>query len=421
MYVEIISIGDELLNGQVVNTNAAWLGQQLNAAGFPVSRITTVPDVVQEIVNALEEARKRADITIATGGLGSTPDDVSLTAAMRFFQTNLHEDPHIAADILAFFTNLGRNPDPDHLARALVPDNCIPLRNVNGLVPGLFFPENEKITAFLPGVPYEMEPMFNEQLLPRLLPMLKTRVQTRTLVTTGLPESRIDVYTKDIQEEFPEVRFAFLPATTGVRIRITSPPTTADSDVSLLDRCEAALRERLRPFVIGSGTITLEEAVGKLLAERGLTLAVAESCTGGLIGDRITDVSGSSRYFQADVVAYSNKSKIDLLRVPVETIEAHGAVSGETALALAEGIRAATGADFGLSTTGIAGPTGGSPEKPVGLVWIGFAAGDKAHAFRYRLGADRRRVKERAAQAALDIVRRHLLDFPYHPRPEMER
>ncbi|NOY06917.1 MAG: competence/damage-inducible protein A [Chlorobi bacterium] len=421
MNVEIISIGDELLNGQVVNTNAAWLGEQLTAAGFQVRRVTTIPDRVEEIVTALREAREHSDVTVATGGLGSTPDDVSLTAVVRFFNAHLREDPVIAADIHAFFAGLGKQPNAGHLLRARLPENCIPLRNTNGLAPGMFFSEKEKVVAFLPGVPHEMKPMFTGQLLPRLIPLLKTPVRTKTLVTTGLPESRIDEYLKDVQDEFSGIRFAFLPATTGVRIRITSPAPPGNEGASLLDRCEAAIRERIGAFIIGSGTITLEETVGKLLTERGLTLAVAESCTGGLIGDRITDVSGSSRYFQADVVAYSNKSKIDLLQVPAETIATHGAVSGETALELAERARAVTGADLGLSTTGIAGPTGGSTEKPVGLVWVGFASGARTRAFRYRFGTDRRRVKERAAQAALDVVRRHLSDLPCHPRPEMER
>ncbi len=421
MNVEIISIGDELLNGQVVNTNAAWLGEHLTVAGFQVRRVTTLPDVVEEIVIALEEATERSDVVVATGGLGSTPDDVSLAAAMRFFNTRLREDPNVSADIRAFFTKLGKQPNPDHLVQARIPENCTALRNTNGLAPGFFFCNEEKAIAFLPGVPHEMKPMFTDQLLPRLLPLLKTRVQARTLVTTGLPESRIDEHLRDVQDQFPAIRFAFLPATTGVRIRLTSPALPRNEGNSLLDRCETAIRQRIGPFIIGSGAVTLEEVVGKLLAEGGLTLAVAESCTGGLIGDRITDVSGSSRYFQADVVAYSNRSKVELLQVPRETIETHGAVSGETALALAEGARAVTGADLGLSTTGIAGPTGGTPEKPVGLVWIGFATGNRVRAFHYRFGTDRRRVKERAAQAALDVVRRHLSNLPCHPRPEMER
>jgi nicotinamide-nucleotide amidase len=297
--------------------------------------------------------------------------------------------------------------------QALVPRHCIVIQNRLGTAPGYFFDRDGKFFIVMPGVPYEMKAMINEFVLP-FFEKHKTGliIRHRTLKTTGIAESFLAEQIGDVHKIFsPDagITLAFLPSSFGVRLRITVKASTVDEAENKLNDVETKLRANIEKYIYAIGDTDLEDTIGKLLRERMLTLAVAESCTGGLIADRITNVPGSSDYFERGIITYSNKSKMEELGVPSELIRQHGAVSQEVAEAMALGIRTTSHVDIGISTTGIAGPTGGSTEKPVGLVWIGYADKEETFALQFNFGNERRIVKERASQAALELLRRKIL------------
>ncbi len=413
MNAEILSIGDELLIGQVINTNQAFIAEQLNRVGIHADRMTTVGDDREAMLNAFRGAQATCDVVVVTGGLGPTHDDITRSVVCEFFQTDLVEDEESLRRIERLFarrnlTMLERNRD-----QARVPRGCTVIPNELGTAPGYFFARDRKYFIVMPGVPFEMKGMMTGFVLPYFAQHpTGLVVRHRTLKTTGIAESFLADRIGNVAEllaSAPGTTLAFLPSPTGVRLRVTtraSSPADADTNIS---RIESELRRRVDKYIYGADEEELEEVVGRLLTERRLTLAVAESCTGGLITDRITNVPGSSSYFERGMTTYSNASKAAELGVPTEWIEKHGAVSKAVAEAMASGVRSKANADIGLSTTGIAGPTGGSAEKPVGLVWIGYADRSDTFAMEFHFGDDRRRVKERAAQAALELLRRRLL------------
>lgn len=413
MNAEIITIGDELLIGQVANSNASFIAERLNTIGVDVTRMVTVGDALQPILDAFGEARQRAPIVIATGGLGPTHDDITKKAACTFFETDLVSDPGVRRHIETLMARRNIAWTPAAEEQALVPRKATVVPNPIGTAAGLHFTEAAKHFFILPGVPYEMEAMMDQSVIPFLRSIATGDVIVhRTLRTTGIAESLLAQRIGRVEEFLAGAQLAFLPSPLGVRLRITVKGSDEQTAREHCARVEAILRRRARKYIYGVENEELEEVLGRLLVERGLTIAVAESCTGGLIADRITNVSGSSRYFERGVVAYSNRSKTDLLGVPEALIEAHGAVSREVAEAMAAGVRrAAGGADIGLSTTGIAGPTGGTTDKPVGLVWIAYSDASNTLAVKFNFGEGRSRVKLRASQAALELVRRRLLNI----------
>jgi len=410
MKSEVITIGDELLIGQVINTNQSYIAGKLNETGVTIERMTTVGDEMQPILDAFDHAWKRADVVIVTGGLGPTHDDITKTAVCKFFDSELVSNDEVRSHIEGLLKkrNIGWTAAAEQ--QTMFPRKAKVVPNSVGTAAGMLFEESGKAFIVLPGVPYEMKEMIDSS----VVPLLAARVQNSvirhlTLRTTGIAESLLAQQLGNIEELLQGAKLAFLPSATGVRLRITvqdKNPTTADRKVQ---EVEARIRSKVQKYIYGVGEEELEEVLGRILAERGLTLAVAESCTGGLIADRITNVSGSSRYFERGVIAYSNKSKTGLLGVPPVLIEQHGSVSKEVAEAMAEGIRRTAGTDIGLSTTGIAGPTGGTTEKPVGLVWIGYSDTGATLAIKFNFGDHRLRVKERASQAALELVRRRVM------------
>ncbi len=412
MTAEIITIGDELLIGQVVNTNQAFIAEKLNEIGAAIERMTTVGDDRAQILAAFRFAWDRCTIVIVTGGLGPTHDDVTKKAVCEFFDSDLIANDEIRRHVMELAKKWNRPWSQAYEEQVMFPRKAKLIPNPIGTAGGMLFEEAGKYFIVLPGVPYEMK----EMMLRTVIPFLATKVvdQTirhRTLRTTGISESMLAQHLGDLKEVLRGARLAFLPSTTGVRLRITVHAQDSATAETKLREVEQRIRARVQKYIYGINEEELEEIVGRLLTERRLTIAVAESCTGGLIADRITNVSGSSNYFERGVVTYSNRSKVELLGVPESLIHEHGAVSKAVAEAMATGIRRLAGTDIGIATTGIAGPTGGTPEKPVGLVWIGFADAGTSFALRFQFGDVRRNVKERAAQAALEIVRRRLLNI----------
>lgn len=415
MKAAILTIGDELLIGQVINTNAAWLGEQLDLAGVDVVHMVTLGDDEAVIQQELESAYTLVDAILITGGLGPTHDDVTREAVARFFGVDLvvHED--IIAQIERRFAARGLVMPASNRTQAMVPEGFEVLPNPVGTAPGLWFEEadgeRERILAVLPGVPYEMKRLMQDDVLPRLLAHKGLAViRHRTLLTTGIGESNLQDEIGDLSTILtPSLRLAYLPGTSGVRLRLSARGTTEEEVTARLDGLEAYLRSRIARYIYGTGDEPLEAAVGRLLAERGLTVATAESCTGGHVVNRLTNISGSSAYVMGGVVAYSNAAKVDLLGVDPELLEEEGAVSKRCAVQLARGARARFGADIGISTTGVAGPTGGTADKPVGLVWVGYADAEGECAVRLHFGQDRLINKERFVTAALNIIRRQVL------------
>ena len=410
MRAEIVTIGDELLIGQVINTNQSFIAEQLNAAGIAVERMTSVGDDLDLIGEALNEAWNTREVVIVTGGLGPTHDDVTKKALCDLLSTDLVSDEHVRARIKVLLRARGMKWGEAAEQQTLVPRGMQVFLNPVGTAPGLVAERGGRLLAVLPGVPYEMRELMTGSIIPFLVARVgEPRIVHRTLRTTGIPESLLAQDLGEIDPLLEGARLAFLPSPRGVRLRITVQEPTRAGSMEKAARIERRIRERVGQYIYGVESEELEEVVGTLLRERSLTIAVAESCTGGMIADKFTNVSGSSQYFERGVVAYSNRAKHELLGIPLELIQEHGAVSREVAEAMAEGIRRVSETDIGLATTGIAGPTGGTEEKPVGLVWIAYADGRSTTSFSRRLGDDRLRFKDRASHAALELVRRRLL------------
>jgi nicotinamide-nucleotide amidase len=410
---EIISIGDELLIGQVINTNQAFIAEKLNSVGVFADRMTTVGDNEEDIIDAFQKAITAHDIVTVTGGLGPTHDDITRAVVCRFFNTDLVINNDALDNVKKIFSRRNLPPHKVNEDQALVPRACTVIQNWLGTAPGYFFERNGKFFFVMPGVPYEMKAMIDDFVLP-FIKKQKTGLVIRhlTLKTTGIAESFLAEQIGDVKNLFsPDsgITLAFLPSPLGVRLRITAKAKSVDEAEHSIQDVEAKLRNKTEKYIYASGDRELEDIIGTLLKERKLTLAIAESCTGGLITDRITNISGSSEYFVQGMITYSNKSKIHELGVPSDFVKQYGAVSRQVAEAMAFGIRTKSNADIGISTTGIAGPTGGSVEKPVGLVWIGFSDKDETFALQFNFGRERRIIKERAAQAALELVRRRIL------------
>lgn len=410
MKSEIITIGDELLIGQVINTNQAYIAERLNSIGVHVQRMITVGDDMQEILDAYDAAWRRNDVVIVTGGLGPTHDDITKNAVCKFFDSDLIQNDEIRKHVEVLIKKWNRQWSDSYEEQTLFPRKAKLIPNPVGTAGGMLFEENNKYFFVLPGVPYEMKEMIDRTITPFLSTKVTNSViRHLTLRTSGIPESMLANQLGDIDALLQGAKLAFLPSTTGVRMRITAHGNDEASADKLVSEVEQRIKAKVQKYIYGADEEELEDAVGKILTERKLTLAIAESCTGGLIADKITDVSGSSNYFERGVITYSNQSKVELSEVPEELIKQHGAVSKEVAEAMASGVRRIAKTDIGISTTGIAGPTGATTEKPAGLVWVGYSDADSTFAMRFQLGDHRRRVKERAAQAALELLRRKLL------------
>jgi competence/damage-inducible protein CinA C-terminal domain len=415
MIVEILAIGTEVVDGDVVNTNAAWLSQRMIELGHEVRFHSAVPDDEVLMLDALARAADRAQVVLVTGGLGPTVDDFTLEVAAKFFQVPLELHQESLERIRGFFKKFNRAMSSNQERQAMLPKGATVLPNKLGTAPGAVFSLAESQFAFFPGVPKEMQEMFGN--FSRLLPKPATELSRRRKVLRcfGLPEGQMDAALRDLfkgRMEIHGTQVGFRVRFPTIDLRLRSAAASASEAENNLSTAEALIREKLGDCIFGEGEASLEQVVGALLRQKQLRLAVAESCTGGLLASLITDVSGASEYFVLGVVAYANESKLQLLEVKPESIEKFGAVSSEVALEMARGIRKMSGADYGVAITGIAGPTGGSAEKPIGTVHIAVAypTGEWEKNYLFPFGRDR--FKQVAAATALDRLRRILLANP---------
>ncbi len=411
----LLTVGDEILLGQIVNTNAAWLGERLAEAGVDLRRSETVGDEVPAIAGAIERATAEgARLVVVTGGLGPTHDDVTRAAVAEAFGVELEFREELFERIRARYESRGRTMPEIGRVMAEAPVGFEALLNPKGSAPGLWGEREvggrSQVVVVVPGVPHEMKTIMEESVFPRLVERQDGVVLSRTLLTAGRGESLIAGMIAEQADALPGgLSLAYLPSLGEVRLRLTARGEDREAARRDLDAATDAVRDALGTLVFGEGTTSLEAVVNDMLRARGLRLAVAESCTGGAISARVTAVSGASAVFCGGVVAYSNEAKADLLGVPPALVEAEGAVSEAVARAMAAGARARLGADVGVATTGIAGPTGGTPDKPVGLVWLAYDDGDTQRAVRLQFTTDRAVNVALSTTAALDRVRRQLL------------
>ncbi|MBM4381870.1 MAG: competence/damage-inducible protein A [Deltaproteobacteria bacterium] len=414
MKAEVLTIGDELLRGEIVDSNKSFLSEKLLGIEVETRFHASVNDDPADMRDAFLRAADRSEIVLVSGGLGPTRDDLTVEVLAQTFGRALVQHEPSLRRIEEFFARNQRAMSPSNAKQALVPEGCEVLPNPVGTAPGCMLDVGRAVFFCMPGVPRELYRMMEEQVLPRVAARLggsRGVMRAALLRTFGLGESNLEDTLADVGRE-EGVILGFRTAFPDNFLRPVARAKTAPEADAKLARASAAIEAKLGPLVYTRGDETMESVVGRMLAERGLTLATAESCTGGLIGARLTAVAGSSRYYRGGVVAYANEAKRDLLGVSEALLREHGAVSAPVARAMAEGARARLGADLALATTGISGPDGGTPEKPVGLVWIALASKDGTEAEQMIFPFDRERHRVITAQTALDWVRRSLLGLP---------
>lgn len=410
VYAEVITIGDEILYGQITDTNTQWISAQLDQIGIKTRRKTSIGDREGEIINALIEAKDRADVILMTGGLGPTKDDITKITLARFFNTGLALDEEALEEVRIYFEKRGHQLTELNWGQANLPRNCKRITNEHGSAPGMWFEEDDKIFISMPGVPHEMKNMMTSTILSKLqdqfdLPFIRHRV----LRTIGIGESWLAERIEQWEDALPEhIGLAYLPGLGQVRLRLTGVGTNLEQLEKELEAQIQLVMPMIGSYFYGEDDENIESSIGNLLREKELTLACAESCTGGYLAHLITSVPGCSDYFLGSITAYDNTVKHKSLGVSESTLQAHGAVSEATAKEMAEGIREKLGASIGLSTTGVAGPGGGTSEKPVGTVWIAYADKNQTVTRMLQLGDSREVNVKRSAIQALNLIRQSL-------------
>lgn len=409
MKIAILNIGDELLIGQVVNSNAAGMGRRLTAAGMSVGEVCTVGDDATAIEESLQRLLQRHDAVLMTGGLGPTKDDITKTVLCRFFNSELIEDESVYRNICRIFAARGYAMSETNRRQAWVPRCCTVLNNEWGTAPGMWFETKEgKTVVSLPGVPYEMELLMDTAVVPRLRSHFGTDcILIKNVLVQGIGESFLSDRIEPWELDLPgNIKLAYLPMAGMVKLRLTARGRREKPLRAQLDEAVKALYTMAGDYIAGEDCETLQELVSQVFTKAGVTLATAESCTGGMLAAQLTALPGASAYFRGGAVAYSNEAKETLLGVRHATLEAHGAVSEETAREMAEGVRQRLGADFGAATTGIAGPGGGSREKPVGTVWVALASAQGTETRLLHYGDRRLQTIDRTCnQLYADLVR----------------
>ncbi len=416
MNAEIINIGDELLIGQVVNTNAAWMAEHLNLSGIRVFQFTVISDLRSHILQALADAEKRAEIILISGGIGPTKDDITKHTLCEYFNTRLAFNEAAYRDVEAMFACRGYPVTELNRQQAELPESCTGIPNKLGTARGMWF-EKERpgggktIFVSMPGVPFEMKAMMTEHVIPLLKGIFKTPfIYHKTLLTQGIGESFLAAQIESWENSLPAgIKLAYLPQPGIVRLRLTGEGANEGILRRQVDAEILKLQALIPDYFFGYDNETLEMIVGRLLKEKQATLATAESCTGGAIAQMITSVPGSSAYYKGSVVAYANSIKEHVLGVRAESIEKYGAVSKQVVTEMAISLQSRFDADYAIATSGIAGPDGGSPEKPVGTTWIAIAAPDEVFASHFLFGDSRDRNIRRTALQALSMLRRKLL------------
>ena len=411
MTAEIISIGDELLIGQVINTNASWISEQFNNAGISISRITTIPDQKSQIISALKEASQRANIILITGGLGPTKDDITKDALCNYFNTKLIFSEDVLDNIKQLFYQRGFKVSELNRKQAEIPEKCTPVKNIHGTAPGLWFEQDGVIYVSMPGVPYEMKAIISDYVIPELLKRFNPPVILhKTVLTQGLPESGLAKKIESWEESLPSnIKLAYLPSPGMVRLRLSATGITQPQLETQINKEVDSLKKIIPQAIFGYDNDTLPEIIGRLLKDKNLSVSTAESCTGGYIAHLITSIAGSSEYFKGSVIAYSNEIKENLLGVSAQNLIDHGAVSEQVIKEMALGVKKKMGTDFSIATSGIAGPGGGTEEKPVGTTWIAVATPSKIITKHFMMGDHRERNIKKTAMTALNMLRLEIL------------
>jgi nicotinamide-nucleotide amidase len=419
MNAEIIAVGSELLTPFRLDTNSLFLTAELNRVGVRVIHKSVVGDSPEEMRSAFAHALTRAELVVSSGGLGPTDDDRTRDTVAELLGRKLRVNDEILRQIQERFRRFGRAMPEINVRQAMIPEGATILPNPRGTAPGLWLEYDGRIVVLLPGVPAELRGLFETEVGPRLAKLNHAeRLYTRELRIMGLTESEVEQRVSPLYALYPDTETTILATANGIELHPRAWSTDPEKAGRLLDEIVSRMALALGEHLYSSAGESLEEVVARVLTENRATIAVAESCTGGMVAERLTNVPGSSSYFLGGVVCYSNELKTSLVGVPREMIEAKGAVSGEVALALADGIRKRTGATIGVGTTGIAGPSGGTPEKPIGLVHIGIADESGASEKAFRFPGDRDRIRRFATQTALDMVRRH---FPHSASAHKQR
>lgn len=415
MTANIITIGDEILIGQVVNTNSAWIAGKLNEAGITVSWQVSIGDKRESIWGAINESIALNNIVIITGGLGPTKDDITKTTLAEYFDCGMVRDEQTYEANRKRLKEMGIEYNHLNQAQSMVPACCRVLPNANGTAPGMWFDRNGKVLVALPGVPSEMEAIMTDYVIPMLKSHFTLRHTVhRTAVTFGLAESMLAARIADWENSLPDhMHLAYLPNLSQIRLRLSAYEIDNETDVEAeVSRKFAELEQIIPDYLIGYGKDTVASVTAAMLTEHGATLSVAESCTGGALAAMLTAISGASKYFAGGVIAYSNDVKTGLLGVNEKTLAKHGAVSREVAEEMAQGVRNATGTTYSIAATGISGPDGGSEDKPVGTVWIAVATPDHVFSRRFMFGGKRYHNIERGAVSAINFLRLVLLEKP---------
>lgn len=419
MNAEILTIGDEILIGQVINTNSVWLAQELTLAGIKVVHMTSISDEEQAIVRAFEQAGERADLVFITGGLGPTKDDVTKKAFAGYFGAELVMDEEVLSTVENYFTRLGKQIKEMHRRQALVPQGCTVIRNSNGTAPGMWMKKNKTVYISMPGVPYEMKGMMLDSILPKIKQEYSLPdIYHKSVLTQGIGEttiaSRVEAWEDALAGK--SISLAYLPEPGSVRLRLSAHGAPAET---LKNKVAAEIRQLdslIGEYIYGYETYgeprpSLASIVSQLLRERGQTLALAESCTGGYIASLFTAIPGASEVFRGAIVPYTNTAKHELLQVDKDLFSSVGAVSQEVVEQLAREVRTRLHSDYAISVSGIAGPTGGTPGKPVGTVWIAVAGPGRVLALKFQFGDDRQRNITMTAASAINLLRKFILNL----------
>lgn len=413
MKAEIISVGDELLIGQTINSNAAWMGQELNKIGIDVYQVTAISDKKDHIINTLNDALNRTKLVLITGGLGPTKDDITKYTLAEYFNSPLVQNENVYKQVEEMLRKRSIPMNDLNRKQAFVPEKAQIFINYAGTAPAMWFEKKGKVVVSLPGVPYEMKDFMTNQILPAINKYFQTPVIIhRNILTYGTFEAKIAEILSDFEEQLPEeISLAYLPSEGVIKLRLTGRGNSKAMLNKVIDKEIDKLYKIIPNYIFGEQDDSLEKNVGVLLKERHKTLCTAESCTGGMIAHQITTVPGSSDYFLGSVVAYSNKIKENQLGVSSYDLEKEGAVSRQVVEQMAKGVRERFGADYSIATSGIAGPTGGTGEKPVGTVWIAVSGSDGTYSRKYVFGNDRIRNINRSTLAALNLLRKFITGY----------
>lgn len=408
---EVITIGDELLIGQVIDTNSAWIGQELNKIGLEIVQKTAISDSREHIIAALDNAKTRANIILITGGLGPTKDDLTKYTLAQYFNCGFRTDAKVLEHVTEIFKRFNRPILDINMQQADVPEICETVFNELGTAPGMWFDVDGRIYVSMPGVPYEMKRMMENFVLPRIKKLgAHQHIIHKTLVSVGIGESFLSKEIEDIEDSLPShIKLAYLPNYNIVRMRLTAKGADEAALQSDINNIVKKIYERVGEYIAIDEDTPMQELMGGLLKERNQTVATAESCTGGFIAHQLTSIAGSSVYFKGAIISYSNSIKISELGVKQETLDTVGAVSEETVEQMAKAVREKLNTDYSVATSGIAGPSGGTDEKPVGTVWIAVANKDKVISKKYKFHGTRQAIIERSAIMGLDMLRKLIL------------